>query len=535
MRMQASGGLRGGCEWLYWRSVCFSKAGDWRVSFETINLAGIDRRLLPVQLGVIASFLCVPFWLRMPYAPTTYDPLYGFGFLLAIPMTFTVLAWIFAAMPGIGLLWQDKTRRYWLLALVALAVWMHLSVSWSFIGEERGFANVAQGAAIRFTLVVAWIAAVTCAGPPPRVAAGTLVFGAAWTTLIAILQVHAQSDIGLGALGEFTLDPARSGTSVLESGGERWLRPYALLPHPNPLGGLLLVGLLSTLGFILSRNRRLQIVGIIAAGWIFYGLLLTFSRSAWLGFAAGAVMVAPVLLRLGVLSIRKQAGVKNTGVKNDAPTGRSFVIALGVMAMVGGVFAVNYSHLIIARTGAGTEGVEVRSLSERLVFTLYGYRAATENLWLGVGAGNFPWRASYYLVETDYDLRGDNVHHVYLSALAETGLVGLALLTVAVVLGVEGVLRRIKAPLTPTPQRISVHAMLPHRQGRGASINAEQDPLPASPGAGGGAKGETTVFNAALLAGFAGLALAGLFDHYPWTLLQFQALWWALVAVGGRD
>lgn len=470
-------------------------------------MSALSLRLLPVQIGVMLSLLCVPLWLRMPYAPTTYDPMYGFGFLLTLPMLATVLAWVLAGVPGLRDLWRDRLRLAWVLALIALGAWMHLSVSWSFIGAERGLFNVGQSAAIRFTLVVAWVMAAACAGPPPRVTAAALVIAACAHTLIGVLQVAQQGSIGLAALGEFDLDPARSGVSVLEAGGERWLRPYGLLPHPNPYGGFLMVGLLAALGFVFAEDRRLRLPATAAAGWILYGLLLSFSRGAWLGFAAGAVMALPLLLRFAL--------------RNRAAWGR-FAAALGLMLVVGAGFAAAYSPLILARTGAGTEGVEVRSLTDRLIFTLFAYRAATDspqNTLLGVGAGNFPWRAAYYLAETEYDLRGDNVHHVYLSALAETGLVGLALLTAAVVLGVEGVLRRVKVGVSPSPPGpVSL-------KGRGG----DRRRLAVA-----GASHERT-HRLALLAGFTALATVALFDHYPWTLLHFQALWWGLLALAGRE
>jgi hypothetical protein len=41
---------------------------------------------------------------------------------------------------------------------------------------------------------------------------------------------------------------------------------------------------------------------------------------------------------------------------------------------------------------------------------------------------------------------------------------------------------------------------------------------------------DESVWRSALLAGFVALGIVGLFDHYPWTLLQFQVMWWGLLA-----
>src|SRR5262249_16922849 len=110
-----------------------------------------------------------------------------------------------------------------------------------------------------------------------------------------------------------------------------------------------------------------------------------------------------------------------------------------------------------------------------------------ENPILGVGIGNFPWRASYYLVDTNFALRGDNVHHVLLSAFAELGIVGLVLVVATLIFGVEVALYRIH------------HA--PDARER-----------------------------ACFLAAFLALGIIGLLDHYPWTMLQMQLAWWGVLA-----
>ena len=118
---------------------------------------------------------------------------------------------------------------------------------------------------------------------------------------------------------------------------------------------------------------------------------------------------------------------------------------------------------------------------------------------LGVGIGNFPWRTSYYLVDTFYDLRGDNVHNVYLSAWAELGLVGFALLLVALVAGLAAAFRAARSPI-----EVAGASWLDDRTAR-----------------------------AALLAIAVAVAVIGLLDHYPWTILHFQMLWWGGLAVAG--
>jgi O-antigen ligase len=161
------------------------------------------------------------------------------------------------------------------------------------------------------------------------------------------------------------------------------------------------------------------------------------------------------------------------------------VILIIAALLVGGLFLAQYRPLIGARVGEGAESLELRSVSDRLVYTDFALRAIEERPLIGQGAGYFPWRAAAYLRETFFDLRGDHVHQVFLSAWAELGLVGFALLCAALCLGVEAALR----------------------------AGARDGGL-----------------RAGMLASVLALAVVGLFDHYPYSQLPFMALWWGLLA-----
>src|SRR5690606_27181710 len=105
------------------------------------------------------------------------------------------------------------------------------------------------------------------------------------------------------------------------------------------------------------------------------------------------------------------------------------------------IFGLLFSPFLQARAGVSTESIELRSISDRVVFTEFALRAVSEFPIGGVGIGNFPWRASYYLIGTGFDLRGDNVHNIFLSAWAELGTAGLVILLSALVAGIWAALR----------------------------------------------------------------------------------------------
>ncbi len=225
-----------------------------------------------------------------------------------------------------------------------------------------------------------------------------------------------------------------------------------------------------------DRRRWVQITGalLVAAG--FSVLLLTFSRAALGGLAVGGLFALLLLWP----RLRRREGV------------RGLLLAAGLSALAAGVIYAAYAPFFAARAEA-SESVEMRSVADRIVFTDFALRSIGERPLLGVGAGNFPWRTSAYLQDTFFDLRGDNVHNIYLSAAAELGLIGLALMLTALVSGLVSGMRAAR--------------------GRPARPDADR---------------------AALLAIVVALLAVGLLDHYPYTTFHMQALLWGCMAAAMR-
>jgi O-antigen ligase len=436
-----------------------------------------------VQAFALLTFALVPVWYRLRGAPGDFDRLYLTGFLIFWPMLGTVAAWLLTGLPGFAALRRDPIRRGWALALLALVIWGFASWGWAFTRAHHP--DVAVGAALQFGLVVLFALAVACAGPPPRAVVGVFILSLVWNSLLAIGQVAAQHSLGLRALGEYPMNPANSGTIVVQAGAVRWLRPYALLPHPNMLAAVFAIGLCAALAWALSRRGWVWPLGIFLFLVGLWAFLLTFSRAAWIGFAAGAFAALPLLWRwLRRPDIRTQ-----------------FALVIGLALLVSGVFVLLYRPFLAARAGLDEDSpVEQRSVSDRAVYTDLAYMAIESDVLKGVGFGNFPWYAAYQLQFTPFDLQGQPVHHVLLSAWAELGLVGVVLVTAALVLGVEGALRLFHAT---------------------NDESAQPDAL---------AFDMNQLCRAALYAGFVALTIIGLLDHYPWTLLQFQIAWWGLLA-----
>lgn len=434
------------------------------------RLTRINWRLVPIQAGILATLALVPLWHRLPYTPLAFTPLYVTRFLILLPMLWTITWWLILGLPGWAALRRDG-RRHWAWALLLLVLWAFASTTWAFIKDLHP--EVAQSAALQLAIALLFALVVACTPLPTRAASSVLTAGVFWNSILAFLQVAHQAPLGLEALGEFPIRPDEPGISVLMAGSIRWLRPYGLLAHPNLLGGFFVVGLLATLAWVCSARLRDWVAGSIVFLGGLWGLLLTFSRAAWGGLAVGALAILPLYL--------------STQLRRPAIRRRVMVTAL-LAAVVSLLFAALYWPLLEARAGVNEERVEMRSIADRLVFLQFAERTILENPIIGVGIGNFPWRTSYYLLETDFDLRGDNVHNVYLLAWSELGIIGLGLLLAAMLSG-------------------SIQVWQRFRQGRLHSAQI------------------------ALFGAFIALAAIGLLDHYPWTLIQFQTAWWGSLAL----
>jgi O-antigen ligase len=496
------------------------------------------RNLLP-QIGIIICFLLMGSWLRFTFAPALYPPVYISRFVLFSAMLVTIGVWFACGMPGFAALRHNRARMLMLLCLLLLALWAYSSQSWGFAAARSPESGL--NAALSWCMVALFCVVVASAAPPPAWIVGALLVSAALNALLAVAQVAHGGALGLHNLGEFRFGRLIDGSSLLEAGDLTFVRPYGLLAHPNMLGGLLVVGVLlaaqrifqhggtketkphgGETSFVNLRLLRAFVFpfpfSLLLFGLLLYAQGLTFSRAAWLALAAGGVAwLGMVMMRRGTPTdktgrlhhTKPTEGASGAPGTQSAPSVRlvkrsrlalavsverakyritiplrALLTLIMVSLLVGALFVAQYRPLIGARAGEGAESLELRSVSDRLVYTDFALRAIEERPLIGQGAGYFPWRASAYLRETFFDLRGDHVHQMFLSVWAELGLVGFALLCAALCLGVEAALRA---------------------------------------GAGNGG------LRAGLLAGVIALAVVGLFDHYPYSQLPFMALWWGLL------
>lgn len=134
------------------------------------------------------------------------------------------------------------------------------------------------------------------------------IIGGSIQSMLAALQYYTQQVVAFPFSGMADHVPEVFGAAVIQVGDDRVLRAYGALPHPNILGGYLVVTLACALGawttYRLQRYQRgivLCAIVIISAG-IWFSL----SRQAWVALACVLVLwtvTSIIRSRLTILSI----------------------------------------------------------------------------------------------------------------------------------------------------------------------------------------------------------------------------------------
>jgi O-antigen ligase len=238
-------------------------------------------------------------------------------------------------------------------------------------------------------------------------------------SLIGVAQFWRQADLGLIGLGELPLNPAFEGVTVLWARDQPWLRAYGLTAHPNLLGAILTILLLFLLPAAVRQRgwRQLGLIIVTVLGLL--GLLVSFSRTAWLGFAFGllAWLLFSGRLRRPAIALHPLTPQHSY----LSPTkGRRITLALLALLPVLLIFYA-YRDLVFSRFLALDTPIEARSIDQRLYDARLALRIIAGQPWSGIGLG------AYWDVARTFDPDAAVVHNVPLLVTAELGLPGLFL------------------------------------------------------------------------------------------------------------
>jgi O-antigen ligase len=244
------------------------------------------------------------------------------------------------------------------------------------------------------------------------VLAGSAVF----QSLLGVAQFVKQRSLDLVFLGEPLLSTEGAGIAKIVVEGARVLRAYGTFPHPNILAAFLLLGLCS-LYYLWLKSSNNEFVAnkriFVNSHFIRYslisisifitllGLMLTFSRTAWL-IAVLATLAIVILSRSGKLAILSLAAIS--------------------------IISVILSPYVLSRAKVSAQEP---SVNYRLIYNQVGLDLIKNNLF-GVGIGNQVLHSVkneiYQKFGLDQVWQWQPVHNIYLLIAAEVGIVGGAAL-----------------------------------------------------------------------------------------------------------
>jgi hypothetical protein len=134
-------------------------------------------------------------------------------------------------------------------------------------------------------------------------------------SVIAWLQVTTGQSPDSTLLGMAAKDAQTLGVAVVETAQGRMLRGYGTFPHPNIFGGYLAVGVV-VLAWLTRFVRGKRALIFMLAGAVALGptLIITFSRSAWLGLTVGLIVLMILMWRQKKMPPRFVIPVLSLGV-----------------------------------------------------------------------------------------------------------------------------------------------------------------------------------------------------------------------------
>jgi len=183
-------------------------------------------------------------------------------------------------------------------------------------------------------------------------------------------------------LGERRFNFNTVGIAQMSVNGEGFLRAYGTFSHPNSLAGSLAAALI-----LWTKVKRKNVFWWVVMFLGISGIVICGSRTVWV------VMIIAMILSL--IKWKRKIGL--------------------VLIGVGLVILVNSSGLV--------GGWDKESWSKRMVLNKAAVEMIKDNLWLGVGAGNFLVKLVKYQESGPYWWQP--VHNIPLLVTAEIGVLGI--------------------------------------------------------------------------------------------------------------
>jgi len=225
---------------------------------------------------------------------------------------------------------------------------------------------------------------------------------------------------GVALAGEALLATAQAalglGPESFRVGG--LTRAYGTFEQPNPFAGYLALQLPFALAGALIWKGKWRWLALAVAALAVLGIVISLSRGAWLGGAAGVLVV-------GWLA----AGMSR-GLMKWAGLVVAIALALFLLARGSGVIPATAGTILSGERDlvelASNPGSADFAVTQRVAFWVAGARMVADRPLTGVGLGNFDEGYPDYNIGI-WDESLGHAHNFYLNLAAETGLIGAAL------------------------------------------------------------------------------------------------------------
>jgi len=350
--------------------------------------------------------------------------LYGTEIILIPVLMLGIIKWLleYKKMDGRQRLAEIKNEFKGInLWLILLLIWSAVVMVWS---SNQGLAwygwlKLAEGVGL-FWLITKYFSNKIFQGiSHSLIAAGLIQAGFGISQFLNQLNVPANKWLGMARI-----DVTAAGTSVIEFLDMRWLRAYGGLPHPNILGGFLAICLLANIiclwqhqhsSAVDRKTSALNLFYGFSAIVLFLGLILSFSRGAWLAF-----------------SICFMSGSLYWYIKKSKDQFRiSLVLTVLFCLVFGVVWYIFPNQLFITRFDMQTR-LEKQSNDQRIFLYRQAQELFNERPVLGVGLSNYTFR-QWQKDSTQPAWFYQPVHDAYFLTLVELGLPGFILLIMIVI------------------------------------------------------------------------------------------------------
>jgi len=374
---------------------------------------------------------------------------------------------------------RSETIIYWLIVLFTLLAVG--SVGWSIDSQ------LAYYTWLHLAEAVAMLVLILMSNIKFEELAACFVASAAIQGLFGIWQFFTQSVFAGKWLGLALHLPNSPGAVVLQTASERWLRAYGSFPHPNMLGGFLVIGWLFLFYLATLAKSLWQRILILAALLLITpALFFSFSRSAILA------LILSIIILGAILYFRQEKNYFNVFIK---------IAGLTLLIMI--ILSAIYWPIVAGRLMGG-ERLEDASISQRLDYTRQSLQLIGDHWLGGVGFGNYTlgiyqnissaWPGYYY----------QPVHNIYLLIFSELGIFGAVLFGVIILFLIYFGCKSVRA------NGLSAAAMPQALQAGCSPLRLEQ---------------------VIILLCFLEVLLIGLFDHYLVTLYFGIMVFWLIIAL----